>query len=132
VNNDNIHTHRHFICEKHQLGHGDCLEFELNLQPETEPGAQKNAFVINWRGRFYAYRNQCPHTGITLNWAPNQFLDIQNRYVQCGLHGALFEPDSGLCIHGPCLAQSLASVPMIETELELFIDLDKIAHFLTK
>lgn len=91
------------LCASAELRHAQCREFELTV----DSGATSAAFVVNWQGEFYAYLNSCPHTGISMNWAPNQFFDIENRFLHCGLHGALFEPANGFCVRGPCLGQSL-------------------------
>ncbi|RTZ74928.1 MAG: hypothetical protein DSZ00_03090, partial [Gammaproteobacteria bacterium] len=33
-------------------------------------------------GQVLAYRNRCPHTGINLEWLPDQFLDHSGRYLK--------------------------------------------------
>ena len=64
-------------------------------------------FVVHYREKFYAYENHCPHTGINLNWQPDQFLDITGQRIQCATHGARFRIEDGLCEWGPCLGQRL-------------------------
>lgn len=63
-------------------------------------------------GQVYAYRNQCPHLGIDLNFRPDVFMDLDGMFIQCANHGALFQVENGLCIHGPCQGQSLTTVPV--------------------
>jgi len=60
----------------------------------------------------YAYRNNCPHLGVDLNFQPNVFMDLDGMFIQCANHGALFQVEDGLCIHGPCQGQSLTAVPV--------------------
>ena len=60
--------------------------------------------------RVTLYINSCPHIGSPLDLAPGKFLDVDGKYILCSTHGALFEPDTGLCIHGPCIEQSLEAV----------------------
>lgn len=67
-------------------------------------------FAVIKHGKVYAYLNQCPHTGVTLNWQPNQFFDIENCYIQCSTHGALFRIEDGYCIRGPCAGQRLTQL----------------------
>lgn len=64
----------------------------------------------------YAYRNQCPHQQVELNWQPHRFFDPDGIYLQCSLHGALFRPESGECIFGPCVGQSLKPVAVEERD----------------
>ena len=93
-----------------------------HLQDIAEPGARGfeldgglQCFVLRWKGEIRAYLNRCPHTGVSLNWAEDQFFDLNNEYIQCSLHGALFEPLSGKCIWGPCVGECLSAIPRIIT-----------------
>jgi nitrite reductase/ring-hydroxylating ferredoxin subunit len=63
-------------------------------------------------GQVYAYKNHCPHLGIDLNFQPDVFMDLDGQFIQCANHGALFQVEDGLCIHGPCQGQSLTAVPV--------------------
>lgn len=67
-------------------------------------------FVVYSNAGVFAYRNSCPHIGMNLEFSKNKFLDADSKYIQCSMHGALFTIDTGLCIHGPCLNQSLESM----------------------
>lgn len=78
---------------------GECREFTLS---DREP-----AFCVRHEGQHYCYRNNCPHTGATLNWVPNQFLTVEGDLLQCAVHGALFRIEDGLCIQGPCIGERL-------------------------
>ncbi len=108
------------ICLAGQLGHAQSLEFTLpqNLTRKMVDRvlATSAAFVVNWHGEYRAYLNSCPHTRVSLNWRPNQFLDLESRFIQCGLHGAIFEPLTGVCLRGPCLGRSLLSLPTVVVE----------------
>jgi nitrite reductase/ring-hydroxylating ferredoxin subunit len=68
--------------------------------------------VIRKNETLYAYRNRCPHTGVNLNWLPDQFLDLNGEYIQCAMHGALFRIDDGYCVYGPCAGASLEKLPL--------------------
>jgi nitrite reductase/ring-hydroxylating ferredoxin subunit len=65
------------------------------------------AFVINSNGRYYAYVNYCIHAGTPLDWWPNEFFSDDHRFLRCGTHGSLYEPDTGKCSGGPCGGGSL-------------------------
>ena len=69
-------------------------------------------FIIHINEQFFAYMNHCPHTGVNLNWQPDQFFDIDHQFIQCSTHGALFRFEDGLCVRGPCAGASLTSVPL--------------------
>jgi len=59
-------------------------------------------FLVNHEGRHYAYVNRCPHAGTPLDWRPSDFFTADRRYLRCATHGAVFAPDTGVCVEGPC------------------------------
>ena len=70
-------------------------------------GEQLEGLVVQRDAQVFAYVNSCPHTGAPLDWLPDQFLDSEGAFIQCAVHGALFEIDSGRCVHGPCIERYL-------------------------
>lgn len=56
-----------------------------------------------------------------LNWSDEQFFDFEHKFIQCSLHGALFEPLDGLCVWGPCLDKSLQSIPVELVDQQVII-----------
>jgi nitrite reductase/ring-hydroxylating ferredoxin subunit len=73
---------------------------------------ERQLFAIRQDNTIFAYWNLCPHRSSPLNWVPNQFLDVENQLIQCALHGALFEIDTGLCVAGPCSGDNLEPVEL--------------------
>lgn len=93
-----------------ELAHGTSKKFTLRRgQRELE------AMLVNFEGKYFAYINRCPHTGITLDWVNNQFFSSDQRYLMCATHGAVFEPPTGECVWGPCFGLSLQK---LEVEIE--------------
>lgn len=45
-----------------------------------------------------------------MDWTPGDFLSSDRQYIQCSLHGALFEVDGGRCVAGPCRGDRLTPV----------------------
>lgn len=68
-------------------------------------------FALKLDGQVFVYRNRCPHLGVELNWQEDQFFDLDDALLQCATHGALFDPETGLCLAGPCRGQSLEALP---------------------
>lgn len=75
-------------------------------------GPDLACFVVSRGGEAFAYHDACPHTGAPLAWRAHQFLDADGTFVQCALHGALFTPEEGRCVHGPCVGDRLRPVPV--------------------
>ncbi len=115
----------------------ETLVRELDLAPldEVLPGYSRgfrvgsdetalDLFVVNRNGEFFAFENRCPHTGVNLNWQPDQFLDIDHQFIQCAMHGALFRIDDGVCLRGPCVGQLLRALPLRVRDGRLWLDVD--------
>ena len=43
---------------------------------------------------------------------PDRYLTREGDLILCGTHGALFRPDDGLCVGGPCAGKSLTPWPV--------------------
>jgi nitrite reductase/ring-hydroxylating ferredoxin subunit len=94
-------------CRADALRPGETAGFQLEDNGKTVAG-----FIVNHRGRHYAYVNRCPHAGTPLDWWPNEFFTEDGRSLICATHGAVFEPDSGRCIEGPCPGARLEPLPL--------------------
>lgn len=70
-------------------------------------------FIVRKNNRFYGYINNCPHTGVNLDWQPHQFLDLDGKFIQCSTHGAKFRIVDGKCIYGPCAGKFLTPVSLV-------------------
>ena len=66
-----------------------------------------SGFVIKRGGQVYAYVNRCPHNGSRLDWVPGELFDESGEHLICATHGAIFEPETGKCVGGPCINQTL-------------------------
>jgi len=96
------------------------------LEVELASGAKYALFVVRKEGGVHAYRNRCPHTGAPLEWMPDQFLDLDNSFVQCAIHGALFRVSDGYCLRGPCAGDSLTALPLKRDGDRVIIDLSSL------
>jgi nitrite reductase/ring-hydroxylating ferredoxin subunit len=98
-----------------ELNHGQSKKFTFRR------GERRfEAMLVNYEGRLFAYMNRCPHIGITLDWVDNQFFSVDNRYLICANHGAVFEPLTGECIWGPCAGAALQTVPLVIEGAKIF------------
>lgn len=78
--------------------------------------------VRNRSGAVTAWLNRCPHLGVPLNWQNDDFMDAEGTLLRCATHGALFEPDTGLCVLGPCRGESLWSLDCEIRDGDVLID----------
>ena len=93
------------ICSTDTLSDGSSLKFHV-----LEGERPIEAFLIRFDGEYYAYKNRCAHLALTLDLDDNDFFTIDFRGLICKTHGAVYLPDDGLCIGGPCLGESLEAI----------------------
>ena len=86
-------------------------------------GQPIDGFVVLKDGVLHAYRNACPHTGAPLDWVEHQFLDLDGSMIQCAVHDARFNIETGSCLAGPCVGESLQKLTVTEIDSRLFLKL---------
>ncbi|MBT8141631.1 MAG: Rieske 2Fe-2S domain-containing protein [Gammaproteobacteria bacterium] len=100
-------TKKYFpICFSRQITDPGSKEFMI-----LQKGRPYFGFLVQKNQQVFAYANTCPHQGRMLQWKPDAFLTKDCSQIMCSAHGATFEIDSGLCVAGPCLGQSLNAMP---------------------
>jgi nitrite reductase/ring-hydroxylating ferredoxin subunit len=104
------------LCRADEVGEGKGRGFRLGQGTE-----QLAVFVIRSAGVLRAYVNSCPHIGTPLDWLADRFFDRSGEHLLCGTHGALFRPEDGLCVRGPCYGQRLEPAPIVVAEGEIFL-----------
>lgn len=106
-------TPSQFLCNSDELSNNQSKGIELgDLQ----------LFIVRKHQQLFAYRNQCPHLGIKLEWMPDSFLDVDNELIQCSTHGALFTIEAGDCVSGPCNGQKLEPLSVSEIDGKIFLN----------
>jgi len=106
----------HILCKTSDIDDPGSKSFEVRIKRKTHA-----IFVVHKDGEFFAYLNQCPHTGANLEWQQDKFLDMDKTLIQCATHDALFIINNGQCIAGPCIGESLQplSLSISNDELQL-------------
>ena len=95
------------VARTEELSPGSVKKFWLICGPYRVDG-----FVINYQGRFHAYVNRCRHMTTPLDFVRYQFFTEDGHHLICMTHGALYDPDSGSCVDGPCQGLSLYRLPV--------------------
>lgn len=63
--------------------------------------------VLRREGEVRGFVDSCPHTGAPLSDDPERYLTKRGDFLVCWNHGALFRPDDGVCVAGPCVKRAL-------------------------
>jgi nitrite reductase/ring-hydroxylating ferredoxin subunit len=105
------------ITNSASLSEGGSFVFSFR----DESGFLMEGFVFRRNARLYAYRNQCRHQPLSLDYGDNEFFTEDAAYLLCRNHGALFVPETGKCVSGPCLKATLLSLEVIEENGDIFL-----------
>jgi nitrite reductase/ring-hydroxylating ferredoxin subunit len=95
------------LCREDEIAEGEGRGFLLG-----SGGQQRRVFVVRFAGALHAYLNSCPHIGTPLDWVKDKFFASDDRHLICATHGALFRPEDGVCVAGPCEGEALAPLPI--------------------
>jgi nitrite reductase/ring-hydroxylating ferredoxin subunit len=71
-----------------------------------------HGFIVRRGETVTGYVDACPHMGLPLAKQLDDYLTDDARLIECDWHGALFRPDDGLCVGGPCAGQRLRPWPV--------------------
>ena len=113
-----------FSTEQHiELAHSRDLDERQSLRFELEVkgGHILPCFMVRKDGVVHGFVNRCMHWPVSLDTETGDFWDYDEQYLQCKVHGALYEL-SGLCIAGPCTGDRLVKLPVFEDGGKIFLD----------
>jgi nitrite reductase/ring-hydroxylating ferredoxin subunit len=82
----------------------------------TYLGQAAVVFFVRYDGRAYGYLNRCAHVPMELDWVEGRFFESSGLYLMCATHGAIYTPDTGRCVGGPCRGGRLRPVQVEERE----------------
>ena len=96
---------------------GPAILFRVIKDGQIYPG-----FVIRFNGLAKAYLNVCAHVGLRLNRGENNLFSRNGEHLYCRAHGAVYDPDTGRCLQGPCKGLSLIPLQLKENDGKLLLD----------
>lgn len=68
--------------------------------------------VLREGERVWGFVDSCPHTGQPLSFFGDRYFTREGDLLLCTGHGALFRPESGECVSGPCNGRGLTPWPV--------------------
>lgn len=99
------------LCRSDELREGGlAVPFDV-----VYGGQAMRAFAIRFEGRVHAYLNRCTHVAMEMDYQPNRFFDDSGRWLICATHGAVYAPDTGAGVGGPCRG-GLVKIELIEAD----------------
>ena len=106
-----------FLCHAQELQKTGARSIVLGEVPNT-----LDVLVIERGGVRRAYINACPHQFIPLETFPDWVFTEDREHLVCTGHGALFVPETGLCVEGPCEGDALTPLKILEKDGEIYLD----------
>jgi nitrite reductase/ring-hydroxylating ferredoxin subunit len=89
---------RVLLCKSEELlDAGDAVPFDVLYCGRSERG-----FAIRFENAVHAYLNRCAHVPMEMDYQPNKFFDSTGQWLICATHGAMYSPQTGACLGGPC------------------------------
>ncbi|MDP5009543.1 MAG: Rieske (2Fe-2S) protein [Glaciimonas sp.] len=104
------------ICSSAELAErGKGVRFDVMVGDEMAV-----AFVVRYDNKVHAYLNRCAHIPQELDWNEGDFFESSGLYIMCATHGAVYNPDDGKCVGGPCRGASLRKLVVEERDDQVF------------
>jgi nitrite reductase/ring-hydroxylating ferredoxin subunit len=102
------------LCRLDELRSGEARGFDPYAR------GRDTLFVVRRGDRVDAWLDACPHypigDAVPMAWRKDRYLSADGRHIVCAGHGALFDPDDGLCVQGPCRGARLQRVAVTLTD----------------
>jgi nitrite reductase/ring-hydroxylating ferredoxin subunit len=96
---------------------GQTLKFRCQRK-----GREVEGFFAWFNGRIVAYQNLCRHIPISLDFGDNKIFAPDGQSFICQPHGAVYDPETGQCLSGPCGGASLHTIRFREYQNELWVE----------
>jgi nitrite reductase/ring-hydroxylating ferredoxin subunit len=78
------------------------------------------AFLVRQGPVVSGYVDSCPHNGWPLALMDDRYLTRDGDRIICAAHGAVFRPQDGVCVAGPCVDEHLTTWPVVVRGEEVF------------
>ncbi len=103
------------ICRISQIKEGQSFVFSI-------PNEEKFGIILVKRAKIvYGYLNICPHSMLPLNLNDRNVLSRDKFHLICKNHAALFHPETGTCVSGPCLGKALKKIKLENKNQEIYL-----------
>ena len=106
-----------FLCRVEDLARTGAKGVVLGEGEDT-----LDVVIVEKNGARHAYINACPHQFVPLETFPDHFFTEDRRHLFCSGHGALFVPETGVCVEGPCEGDSLERLETVEQDGAIFLN----------
>ena len=78
--------------------------------------------VFLFKGKVFAYLNQCVHMPRTLNCQRDTIFDEKRELLRCSMHGIVYQPETGESISTMCNGERLQALRLNEVDGNIYIN----------
>jgi nitrite reductase/ring-hydroxylating ferredoxin subunit len=100
---------------------GNLEDFPDNSTKSIEAG-HLSLLVMRRGAQLFIYENLCPHTRETLDPEGGSLATSNSLLIQCQRHAAEFIADTGECVAGPCMGETLTAIPFTLSAGDIYLD----------
>ena len=108
---------RVLVCASESLPEKSYIIFDLSYKGEPHSG-----IVFRFKGKVFAYLNQCVHMPRTLNCQRDTIFDEQRALLRCSMHGIVYEPETGTSLSTLCHGERLQALRLSEADGHIYIN----------
>ena len=104
------------VCPSKELGE-QChriIDIEYRGRPHS-------AIVLRYRGKVYAYLNQCVHMPRRLNCEWDTVFDADRKLLRCSMHGIVYQPETGESKSTLCHGEKLTALRLRESDGQIVL-----------
>ena len=95
------------LCAMDELPDPGARGFRFAPEGGDEEARAFQGLVVRRGEEVTGFVDSCPHVGAPLSDDPHRYLTRRGDFLVCFNHGALFRPDDGMCVAGPCVGRAL-------------------------
>jgi nitrite reductase/ring-hydroxylating ferredoxin subunit len=100
------------VAQREQIALGRFVRAHVQAPRSVLVARESARSVLVGRvdGEWRAYVNECRHRALPLDLGASSPMSEDGEYLLCHQHGALYRPDDGVCVLGPCAGERLTPV----------------------
>jgi nitrite reductase/ring-hydroxylating ferredoxin subunit len=105
------------VCASGSLSEKKYVVLDMLYKGEAHSGV-----VFRFKGKVFAYLNQCVHMPRTLNCQRDTIFDEKQELLRCSMHGIVYQPETGESISTMCNGERLQALRLNEVDGNIYIN----------
>ena len=107
------------VAQREEMARGRFVRVTLPRAIEIAGARTRSVLVGRVEGSLRAYANVCRHQAVPLDLGMDTAMSSDGHHLVCHQHGAMYRPDDGECIYGPCKGERLSTMTILSIDEEI-------------